>query len=202
MKLISLLCSLSLLFTGCACRYIRIAKDVTPGNCPYVKLDWRYGASDIAIQTSKITSELMSRWYSKTGWDCTFGKPRIIITQVDNRTDRYISTDSIRDIIEEVAVQDGRFSVLVGDARDERELDALMVKIQNHPKYRNESRPAINGALAPQFLSKIRITKNVTSDRFFDYETYRMTLTLYDIETQEVIDSAHDTLIKKVQACR
>ncbi|MGK5594023.1 MAG: hypothetical protein ACSNEK_01525 [Parachlamydiaceae bacterium] len=202
MNVVFILCSLLFLFTGCGCRYIRTAKDVTPGNCPHVKLDWRYGASDMTIQTSKITNELMSRWYSKTDWDLTSGKPRIIITHVDNRTDRYISTDSIRDIIEEVAVQDGRFSVLVGDARDERELDTLMAKIQNHPKYRNESRPALNGTPAPQFLAKIRLTKNVTSDRFYDYETYRMVLTLYDIQTQEIIDSAHDTLIKKVQACR
>jgi hypothetical protein len=33
----------------------------------------------------------------------------------------------------------------------------------------------------------------------FDYEDYRMTVTLYDIETKEAIDSAWDVLSKKVR---
>lgn len=185
--------------TSCACRHVRTARDITPGNCTSEKLDWRYGAGDIKIQTSKTASELMNRWYAKTNWDRDFGRPRIIVTQVDNRTDQYISTDVIRDMIEEAAVDDGRFAVLVGDTRDERELDALMAKISCHPKYNNSSRLQPNSALAPQFLAKIRITKNVSSDHFYDYENYRMTITLYDIETQEAIDSASDLLIKKVR---
>lgn len=190
-----------LIACSACCRHVRTATDITPGNCTYTKLDWRYGAGDIKIQTSKITAELMNRWYLKTGWDREFGKPRIVITQVDNRTDQYISTDSIRDIIEEVAIEDGRFAILVGDMRDERELDALMRKIQCHPKYNNSSKLQPNSALAPQFLAKIRITKAGTSDHYYNYENYRMTLTLYDIETQEAIDSASDLLIKKVRAC-
>ena len=38
------------------------------------------------------------------------------------------------------------------------------------------------------------------TDRYYTYEDYRMTVTLYDIETQEAIDSAWDVLCKKV--CR
>lgn len=188
--------------TSCS-HSVRQAQDITPGNNHCQKMDWRYGASDIRIQTAKITSTLFDRWYLKAGWDLRCpNKPRIIITEVDNRTDQYISTDMIRDIIEGVAIDDGRFSIVVGDARDERELDCLMGKILNHPKYSNSSRLVPGQAVAPQFLGTIRITKASNSDRFFDYEDYRMTLTLYDIETQEAIDSAWDVLSKKVQGRR
>lgn len=201
-KIIMSLALLSLLNISTACgRHIRTAQDVTPGNCPEHRLDWRYGATDIRIQTSKINSQLMNRWFAKTGYVWDQGcKPRIIITQVDNRTDCFISTDMIRDIIEGVAIDDGRYSIIVGDCQDERELDKVMAKISCDPKYSNNSRLANNGALAPQFLGKIRITKATTSDRYYDYEDYRMTITLYDIETQEAIDSAWDVLSKRVQA--
>jgi len=193
------LVSLVLLMLAGCCRTVRTADDITPGNPHCEKLDWQYGASDIRIQTTKITRELMDRWFSTAGWDPSCGKPRIVITQVDNRTDQYISTDLIRDVIEGAAVDDGRFSIVVGDVRDERELDRIMDKVMNDPKYCNASRLQPNRALAPQFLGKIRITKAVTSDRFFDYEDYRMTVTLYDIETQEAIDSAWDVLSKRVR---
>lgn len=162
-------------------------------------MDWRYGAADIRIQTTKITSYLMDKWFARTHWDCALGKPRLIITGIDNCTDCYISTDMIRDIIEGVAVNDGRFIVVVGDAWDERELDVRMDKILNDPKYRNSSQLQDRQAIAPQFLAKIRLTKAVNSDNYFDYEDYRMTVTLYDIETQEVVDSAWDVLSKKVR---
>jgi hypothetical protein len=42
------------------------------------------------------------------------------------------------------------------------------------------------------------MTKAVRSDSFCSYEDYRMPVTLYDIETQEAIDSAWDVLSKKV----
>lgn len=185
---------------GCG-RHIRTAQDITPGNCHSEKLDWRYGAGDIRIQTSKLSQELMDRWFVKAGYDHTVcGKPRIIITEIDNRTDCYISTDMIRDIFEGVAIDDGRYTIVVGDSRDERELDKLMTKISQDPKYSNSSRLTMGQAIAPQFLAKVRITKAVTSDRYFDYEDYRMTVTLYDIETQEAIDSAWDVLRKRVQA--
>lgn len=105
----------------------------------------------------------------------------------------------IRDIIEGVAIDDGRYTVLVGDYQDERELDFLMSKITQDPKYSNSSRLSSGKAIAPQFLAKIRLTKSVTADRYFDYEDYRMTVTLYDIETQEAIDSAWDVLSKKIR---
>lgn len=186
--------------SSCSCRHFRYAKDITPGNPSCEKLDWRYGAGDIRIQTTKINRQLMDRWFAKTGWDCKSGKPRIIITDIDNRTDCYIPTDMIRDIIEGAAIDDGRYTVVVGDYCDERELDMLMCKITHDPKYNNSSRLQAGQATAPQFLGKIRITKAVTSDRFYDYEDYRMTVTLYDIETQEAIDSAWDVLSKKVRA--
>jgi hypothetical protein len=193
---------LGLLNVSTACgRHIRTARDVTPGNCPATRLDWRYGAGDIRIQTTKINRQLMDRWFAKTGFVWSQGcKPRIIITQVDNRTDCYISTDMIRDIIEGVAIDDGRYSIIVGDCQDEKELDKIMAKISCDPKYSNGSRLAENGAIAPQFLGKVRITKSTTSDCYYDYEDYRMTVTLYDIETQEAIDSAWDVLSKRVQA--
>src|SRR5947207_730381 len=120
---IGLLC-----LAGCAtscCRNVRTAQDITPGNPRCTKLDWRYGAGDIRIQTTKINSILMDRWFSKTCYNFAYGKPRIIITQIDNRTDCYISTDMIRDIIEGAAIDDGRYTVVVGDLRDEAELNML-----------------------------------------------------------------------------
>lgn len=185
-------------FTSCG-RHIRTAQDITPGNFRGERLDWRYGAGDIRIQTSKVTAQLMDQWYSRTGCaDCN-PKPRIIITQIDNRTDCYISTDMIRDVFESVAVDDGRFSVIVGDSRDEQELDCLMTKIQRNPKYSNSSRLQSGQVVAPQFLGKVRITKAMNSDRRYDYEDYRMTVSLYDIETQEIVDSAWDVLSKRVE---
>lgn len=184
--------------TSC-CRSVRTAQDITPGNSRYTKLDWRYGAGDIRIQTTKINSILMDRWFAKTCYNFANGKPRIIVTQIDNRTDCYISTDMIRDIIEGAAIDDGRYTIVVGDLRDEAELNMLMSKISNDPKYCNSSRLQPGMALAPQFLAKVRITKAVTADNCANYEDYRMTVTLYDIETQEAIDSAWDVLSKKVQ---
>lgn len=194
------LATVALTSTSCSCRRVRTATDITPGNPCGEKLDWRYGATDIRIQTTKLNRQLMDRWIARTGYDCANGKPRIIITEIDNRTDQYIATDMIRDIIEGVAIDDGRYTVLVGDYQDERELDYLMSKITQDPKYSNSSRLSAGKAIAPQFLAKVRITKSVTADRYFDYEDYRMTVTLYDIETQEAIDSAWDVLSKKVRA--
>jgi hypothetical protein len=204
MKKILLFCSLvAIALTSSACgRHIRTAEDVTPGNFRNQKLDWRYGAADIRIQTTKLTRELLDRWACKTGYDfSTCGKPRIIITQIDNRTDTYISSDMIRDIFEGAAIDDGRFTVLVGDANDELELDFHMDRITTNPKYSNSSQLTPGLAIAPQFLAKVRITKAVNSDRFYDYEDYRMTVTLYDIETQEAIDSAWDVLQKRIKGC-
>lgn len=202
-KITCLLMAIFALFAITSCgRHIRTAEDITPGNCKGEKLDWRYGASDIRIQTSKLTHELLNRWAFRTGYDFkTCGKPRIIITEIDNRTDTYISTDMIRDIFEGAAIDDGRFTILVGDACDELELDFHMDRIQEHPKYSNSSRVQPGQAIAPQFLAKVRITKAVNSDRYYDYEDYRMTVTLYDIETQEAIDSAWDVLQKRVKGC-
>lgn len=194
------LATVALTATSCCCRRVRTATDITPGNPCGEKLDWRYGAGDIRIQTSKLNAQLVDRWIARTGYDFENGKPRIIITQIDNRTDQYIATDMIRDIIEGVAIDDGRYTVLVGDYQDERELDFMMAKITQDPKYSNSSRLTAGKAIAPQFLAKMRLTKSVTSDRYFDYEDYRMTVTLYDIETQEAIDSAWDVLSKKVRA--
>lgn len=191
--------SMMTLLSSCACRTIRTAQDITPGNISHERLDWRYGSSDIRIQTTKLNKQLMDRWLTKTGYDIGYGKPRIIITEIDNRTDQYIQTDMIRDIFECVAIDDGRYTILVGDARNERELDELMDKISLDPKYNNNSRLQAGKAIAPQFLAKVRLTKAVTSDRYYDYEDYRMTVTLYDIETQEVIDSAWDVLSKKIR---
>ena len=194
------LLAMTLSLTSCASRRVRTAEDITPGNATCEKLDWRYGAGDIKIQTTKINKQLMDRWFVKTAYDGKAGKPRIVITDVDNRTNTYISTDMIRDIIEGVAIDDGRYTVVVGDVQDERELDMLINKISHDPKYSNSSRLASGNATAPQFLGKIRITKAISSDRGYDYEDYRMTVTLYDIETQEAIDSAWDVLRKKVRA--
>ncbi|WP_068470463.1 hypothetical protein [Candidatus Protochlamydia phocaeensis] len=191
------LCALFFSATSC-CRHVRTAEDVTPGNfCE--KLDWRYGAADIRIQTTKINQQLLDRWFAKTGYHCEAGKPRLIITDIDNCTDQYIPTDMIRDIFEGVAIDDGRYTVVVGNTCDEHELDYLMNKIALAPKYDNATRLQPGLATAPQFLAKVRITKAVRADRFYDYEDYRMTVTLYDIETQEAIDSAWDVLCKKVR---
>jgi|SRR5579883_2134337 len=181
-------------------RNIRTAEDVTPGHVQETCLDWKYGATDIRIQTEKVTDILMQKWWNVARADlASKGKARIIITGVDNRTDQYISTDMIRDIIEEVAVNDGRFTITVGDLKDEEELDSLLDKGALDPKYRSETRPLLNQATAPQFLAKIRITKAITHQKRFDLEHYRFSITLYDIQSQEAIDSASDTMYKKVK---
>ena len=194
----ALLCLMTFSAFSCS-RSVRTAQDITPGNYRE-KLDWRYGAGDIRIQTSKITTQLFDRWYQQTGYQCESGKPRIIITDIDNCTDQYIATDMIRDIFESVACEDGRFTLVVGNTQDECELDHLMNKISRAPKYNNATRLTPGQAKAPQFLGKIRITKAIRTDRLYTYEDYRMTVTLYDIETQEIVDSAWDVLCKKV--CR
>ncbi|MDP1835284.1 MAG: hypothetical protein Q8K75_05065 [Chlamydiales bacterium] len=202
LMLFTLLATLTLSSCDAGCCYgrrVRTAMDCTPGHCR-LKLDSRYGAADIRIQTRSVACSLMDRWFYQTAYDpkqC--GLPRIVITQVDNRTDQYIATDMIRDVLEGVAVEDGRFIVTVGDHCDEQELDWTMNKIINDPKYSNSTRLAPGQVTAPQFLGKVRLTKAVTADRRYDYEEYRMTITLYDIETQQVVDSAWDTLYKKVR---
>jgi hypothetical protein len=190
--------ALALILSGCG-RDIRTAEDVTPGNAKETCLNWKYGATDIRIQTSKITQELVDRWVARTHYNIANGKPRIIITHVDNRTDMVISNDMIRGIIEHVAVEDGRVSMVVGDTKDEQELDSWLKRITKDPKYAKTSRVENNEVLAPQFLAKIRIVKAMTEQKRYDIEEYLMTLTLYDLETQQIVDSATDILRKKVQ---
>ncbi len=188
-----------LLLSGCG-RKIRTAEDVTPGHANTgERLDWRYGANDLKIQTTSVLETLMNRWFKKTQYKGEEGKPVIIVTKVENETDTYIPTAMIRDVIEGIAIDDGRFSIAVGNSADQKELDALMAKIQKDPLYNNESRIKGNKGKAPQFLAKIRLTKAVTYQKYYDIEDYRMTVTLYDIETQEAIDSAWDVMRKKVE---
>jgi hypothetical protein len=192
------LLALGLILAGCG-RDIRTAEDITPGNVKETCLNWKYGATDIRIQTGKITKELVDRWIARTKYDITNGKPRIIVTHIDNRTDMVISTDMIRDIIEHAAVDDGRVTMVVGDSKDEQELDTWLKKITKDPKYARKSRVDNNEVQAPQFLAKIRIVKAITEQKRYDIEEYLMTLTLYDLETQQIVDSATDILRKKVQ---
>jgi len=192
------LLAFTLILASCG-RNIRTAEDVTPGNAKETCLNWKYGATDIRIQTGKITKELVDRWIAKTKYDITNGKPRIIVTHIDNRTDMVISNDMIRDIIEHAAVDDGRVTMVVGDSKDEQELDTWLKKITKDPKYARKSRVEKNEVQAPQFLAKIRIVKAMTQQKRYDIEEYLMTLTLYDLETQEIVDSATDILRKKVQ---
>ena len=195
---LTLICLTTLTLVGCG-RHVRTAEDITPGNIAGEKLDWHYGAADIRIQTMKLSRVLMDRWFAKTGYDYQQCKPRIVITEVDNRTNCYISTDMVRDIFEGIAVDDGRYTVVVGNYEDSMELDQTMLRILNDPKYNNSTKIESGQARAPQFLAKIRITKADNADRYFIYEDYRMTVTLYDIETQEIVDSAWDVLSKKVR---
>lgn len=195
-----LLCAAALTLCSCGGRKIRTATDITPGHPDTGEiLDWRYGANDLKIQTTEILKKLVDRWYAKTHYNNANGKPSIIITNVDNQTDTYIPTTMIRDIIEGIAIDDGRFSIVVGDQGDDKELDSLMNKIQNDPKYDNSSKLAGKNAKAPQFLAKIRLTNAVTHHKYYDIEDYRMTITLYNVETREAIDSAWDVLRKKVK---
>ena len=192
------LLALALILAGCG-RNIRTAEDVTPGNAKETCLNWKYGVTDIRIQTGKITKQLVDRWIARTKYEISNGKPRIIVTHVDNRTDMVISNDMIRDIIEHAAVEDGRVNMVVGDTKDEHELDTWLKKITKDPKYARKSRVDENAVQAPQFLAKIRIVKAITEQKRYDIEEYLMTLTLYDLETQEIVDSATDVLRKKVQ---
>lgn len=204
MKQLAKICALlALVCAGSSCtRHHRTAVDVTPGNPVEKELDWRYGANDIRIQTTKINKTLMDRWYAKTGYrtDRNDRRPRIILTEVDNRSDMFIPTDMIRDIIEGVAINDGRYTIVVGDSKDRAELDELLSQLVTDPKYSRSSRPDYGEATAPQFLAKMRITKASTTIPNYVLEDYRMTMTLYDIETGEAVDSAWDVLRKKVKA--
>lgn len=185
--------------TACHCRHLRTAIDVTPGNPKECDLDWHYGANDIRIQTTKLSKTLMDRWYTKTKCKVdTFDKPTIVFGGIENRTDMYISTDLIQDVLEGVAINDGRFKIVVSHAKDEHELDCLMYKQQCNPKYCNASKLDPYSATAPHFLAKLRITKAKTKTPCYDIEDYRMTMTLYDIESQECIDQAFDLLRKVV----
>ena len=47
-----------------------------------------------------------------------------------------ISNDMIRDIIEHAAVDDGRVTMVVGDSKDEQELDTWLKKITKDPEIR------------------------------------------------------------------
>ncbi|MDF2577953.1 MAG: putative secreted protein [Chlamydiales bacterium] len=193
---------LALAITTTSCgggRNIRTAQDITPGNVVEKQLDWKYGANDIRIQTTKLTNVLMERWLRKTSYDIqSNGRPKIIISQIDNRTDEYIDPHMIRDIFEGVAVNDGRFTIVVGDDKHEKEMDSMLSKFENHPKYAYSAKPKIGNATAPQFLAKVKITKASTMQKKFDIVDYRMQIELYDIETQEIIDSAWDVLRKQV----
>ncbi len=141
----------------------------------------------------------MDSWYRRTGYDCRKGKPRLIITEIDNRTDQYVCLDMMRDIFESIAVEDGRFTVTVGDARDEAELDYLLDKIVDSDKYSADTQLEPCQVIAPRFLAKVRLTKGTNSTRLCDYEEYRLTVTLYDIQTQQVLDSSWDVLRKQVR---
>ena len=176
-----------------------MAYDVTPGNHCGTTLGTAYGAEDLRIQTSKVNRTLMDRWYAETGHMLRQGqRPRVIITEIDNRTDQYIATDMIRDIIEGVAINDGRYTIVVGDRADKQELAGLLYELTHDSKYSNSSRPQEGQALAPQFLGKIRLTKSISHLPRHDIEEYRMTVTLYDIEQQTAMDSAWDVLRKEV----
>ena len=169
-----------LLCTACQSRHVRMARDVTPGNPVETQLNWRYGANDMRIQTTKLTKILMDRWQQKT---CSTLKPTITLTEVDNRTDMYIPTDMLRDILEGVAINDGRFTMLCGDAKDEREL----------------FNRGMQGRQVPQFLAKVRLTKAHTETPGYIIEDYRMTMTLYDVESGACVDQSFDLLRKHVQ---
>lgn len=199
LTLSSLLLCTCLSVTSCSQKRPRLAHDITPGNRIEKELDWQYGANDMKIQTTKLSKILMDRWYEKTGFIWSAGnKPRVIVTTIDNATDNYIPTDMLRDIFESVAANDGRFTVVVGNPKDEKQLDQFLQKYTHDPKYNPSTKPASNKALAPQFIAKIRLTKAITSQLKYDIEDWRMTITLYDLQTQEIIDSAYDVLRKKV----
>lgn len=198
-NLLTLVVLSSTLLCACSARHTPVAYDVTPGNHKGTCLGVAYGAEDIRIQTAKVSRTLMDRWYAETGYMLRQGqRPRVIITEIDNRTDQYISTDMIRDIIEGNAINDGRYTVVVGDTQDKQELSGMLYELTHDPKYSNSSRPQSNQALAPQFLGKVRLTKSRSQLPKHTIEEYRMTITLYDIETQTAMDSAWDVLRKKV----
>jgi hypothetical protein len=190
---------IALSLTACHCRHLRTAIDATPGNPRECQLDCHYGANDIRIQTTKLSKTLMDKWYSKTKYRVdTQDKPTIVFGGIENRTDMYIPTDLIQDVLEGVAINDGRFRVVVSHAKDESELDFLMHKQQCSQKYLNSTRLDAQSAYAPRFLAKLRITKAKTKTPCYDIEDYRMTMTLYDIESQECVDQAFDLLRKFV----
>jgi hypothetical protein len=162
-----------------------------------VPLNYRYGANDIFIQTSRLAKTLMDRWFVETKYiPRSTLKPIIQFGTIENKTDSYISLEMIHDIFESVATLDKRFVVVASHSKDENELDLLLKKQIQSEKYSDVTRCIPNQVTAPRFLAKLRITKAKSAGSNFDIEDYRMTMTLYDIETQEIIDQAFDLLRK------
>ncbi len=186
-----------LLLSATSCSLNKIAHNFSINNSRATVVDWRYGASEIRIQTCKATRTLIERWLAKTSSCQSTDCPRIIITKFKNCTDCYIPCEMIRDAVEEAALDDGRFTILMCDPKSEQKLTGCMSKTQRHPKYRYPAAPSPDGNSGPKFFGKICLTKISSTDPACQLEEYHLALDLYDAETEELVDSAQDILYKK-----
>ncbi len=100
------------------------------------------------------------------------GKPLLYIAEVDNRTDWHIDTEMLQDIFTNVAINDGRYDVTM------EEPDTGDI---------------------PVLRATILLTKKATKLKYFEYEDYIMTITVFDNDNQQKIDSAWDILRKRVE---
>lgn len=135
--------------------------------CVCVVVDWRYGASEMRIQTGRAAGDLMDRWFAKTGHDSDQKCPHIFVSKFNNLTDCFIPEEIVRDALEKAALDDGRFSIAVGKRRGK-----------------------------PTLLAKVSLSRDVFSGSLGDVEVYQLTIGLYDAESDTLLDSAKDVLCK------
>ncbi|MBB65571.1 MAG: hypothetical protein CMO81_10970 [Waddliaceae bacterium] len=158
----------------------------------------RYTADDLCYQSALVAKQLIDRWENQFEKQIDKKeKPRLLINDLDNRTDVPLSHKDVSKYLDLIAAKDGRFTVKLGNTQDEQENDMMMDRYLSDPHYSTDATPDHPNGKAPQFLTKIRLSKAVTSDQVYNYEDYRLSILLYDIETQELIDSAWDVLRKQ-----
>ncbi len=189
-------------FTGCRGK-IHTVQDLTGTPRIGERIDWRYNAQDVRLQAKYIMKELVTRWYNNTGYKAIHHvTPHIIFAEIENRSDAFISLEAFQDVLHALSIEDTRYTVEVHNVQNERELNALISKMKENPHYAPTSKVHVDQVLPPQIFAKFYLSHEVSSGNQVEYLDYRMTITFYDFETREPIDSISDTLRKKINTKR
>ncbi len=168
-------------------------KEISSPSTPILNtLEQHYSLTDLRKQLRKTQNELLDRYFvAKSTQTTPIGKgPCIIFSAIDNRSDSFFSQDDLSHLIEENALQDGRYKVVVSALNDEQKIKELLENMYKESLDSPESFEDV-------FLGKIRIHKTTLPLKKRKERAYRLTITLYDPTNHEAIDSAGDTLIKK-----